>query len=200
MRKVRGDRDRGEEHEVRLYHVHRLDIRRQLIPPIIFFVAIAVIILFSIAKHNKNVGAGKVDMTSNAVVVDYLTAAIGAPVNENTDEIDDSYGDYFYIGADFYEVRKETEMALFDKMGFIVFEGEEQVTSFAWRSVASDITEEEVHSMAEELTTAFGTYEQDVKGNYLWTASKDGILGESDNLTQISLGFDTDGKLTIEAK
>lgn len=199
MRRMRGDMDREEEHEVRLYHVRRLDIRRQLIPPILFFAVIAGIVLFSVVKHNRNAEAGKADMTSNAIIVDYLTASIGAPVNQNTDEIDDSYGDYFYIGADFYEVGKETAMVLFDKEGRIVFDGDAQVNSFVWRSNAADISGEEAYSIAEELTTAFGSYEQDSDGTYRWYASEEGTLRDNEQLSQVMLGLDANGVLVIEA-
>lgn len=199
MRKQRGDRDRREEHEVRLYHVHRLDAKRQLIPPLLFFLAIMIIIVISCVKHNRNVEAGKADMTQNAIVVDYLTTAIGAPVNRNTDEIDNSYGNYFYIGADFYEIGRGTSMALFDREGMVVFSGQDYVSSLVWKNNRADVTGTEAAAMAEELTAVYGPYEQTPEGLYQWQASEEKPLGQNKDLESVTLELNADGILVVTA-
>ena len=100
------------EHELRLYAVKEHEIRKQLIPPLLFFVAVGGIILFSVVKHQQKIDAGGAEMTEDAILVDYMSAAVGLEIFENTDELDKSYGDYFYLGADFYEAGKGTAMAV----------------------------------------------------------------------------------------
>ncbi len=188
-----------EDHELRMRAVKRYDVRRQMIPAVVFFAAMIAIILVSVVKHKQAMDAGEVDITTHAMEVDYLTAAIGMDIHENVDELDDSYGDYFYLGIDFYEVRLETEFQLFDLVGTLWFDGEEQVSVVLWTYDAEAVTPEEVAAMAEELTTAYGAYVQDEDGVYWWYADEDGGLGSNELVAWVSCGLDEDGVLVIEA-
>ncbi len=188
-----------EDHELRMRAVKRYDVRRQMIPAVVFFAAMIAIILVSVVKHKQAMDAGEVDITTHAMEVDYLTAAIGMDIHENVDELDDSYGDYFYLGIDFYEVRLETEFQLFDLVGTLWFDGEEQVSVVLWTYDAEAVAPEEVAAMAEELTTAYGAYVQDEDGVYWWYADEDGGLGSNELVAWVSCGLDEDGVLVIEA-
>lgn len=186
------------EPELRMYAVQEHEIRKQLIPPIIFFAAIGLIILISLVKRHQKIEAGGMDMTSNAILVDYMTAAVGLQIYENTDELDKSYGDYFYLGPDFYEVGERNAMILFDHKGYVVYDGVDQVTTFYWECYYDSVDQEEVESMAEELITAYGSYEKDDSGVYWWYADSDGTLGENENLAWISCGLNERGNLAIQ--
>ena len=117
---------------------------------------------------------------------------------ENTDELDKSYGDYFYLGADFYEAGKGTAMAVAGHVGTTVFDGTDRVETFRWTCSDKDVTQEEVDTLAQELTIAYGAYEKDADGVYRWYAAEDGTLGENDALAWISCGLNGDGVLVIE--
>lgn len=186
------------EHELRLYAVKEHEIRKQLIPPLLFFVAVGGIILFSVVKHQQKIDAGGAEMTEDAILVDYMSAAVGLEIFENTDELDKSYGDYFYLGADFYEAGKGTAMAVAGHVGTTVFDGTDRVETFRWTCSDKDVTQEEVDTLAQELTIAYGAYEKDADGVYRWYAAEDGMLGENDALAWISCGLNGDGVLVIE--
>lgn len=150
-------------------------------------------------QHQRNVNAGEVDSTTYAQEVDYLGACVGRTIYENTDEIDDSYGDYFYMGADYFEVRKDTEWALFGHTGNLIFDGDDLVETFCFTGSGDTITQEDIDAMAEELTTAFGDYDTvDADGVYWWYADADGNLGSSTDIAWISCGLDADGALVIQ--
>ncbi|MCD8230714.1 MAG: hypothetical protein LUD14_02620 [Clostridiales bacterium] len=180
------------------YLERRKSVRRQMIPAVVFFAAIALIILYSVVQHQREVDSGAVDSTTYAQEVDYLGACVGRTIYENTDEIDDSYGDYFYMGADYFEVRKDTEWGLFSYTGNLVFDGEDLVETFCFTASVDSITQEDVDAMAEELTTAFGDYTEDADGAYLWYADADGNLGSSTDIAWISCGLNADGILVIQ--
>ncbi|MCD8324694.1 MAG: hypothetical protein LUC32_07085 [Clostridiales bacterium] len=188
-----------QDHELRMYAVRRREVRRQLVPPILFFVAVGGIILFSTVKRQQSLDAGEAEITTHAIAVDYLVAAIGLDVYENTDELDDSYGDYFYHGADFYEIGVEVDYELFDHVGTFVFDGEDRVEMMVFTSEDSGISDEELASMAEELTTAYGDYELGEDGVYYWYADEAGNLGDNDEVAWVSCGLDEDGTLIIQA-
>lgn len=186
------------EPELRMYAVKEHEIRKQLIPPIFFFIAVGAVILISVGKHHQKAEAGTADMTTDAILVDYMSASVGLEIFENTDELDDSYGDYFYLGADFYEVGAANTIEIFGHEGQVVYDGTDFVETFCWKCAGKDVTQEEVDSMAEELTTAYGSYEKDADGVYWWYASENGELGENDDLAWISCGLNENGILQIE--
>jgi len=188
-----------QDHELRMNAVRTHEVRKQLIPPIFFFVGVGAVILISVVRRQQALNDGVAEMTTHAIEVDYLTAAVGLTIYENTDELDDSYGDYFYHGADFYEANVDTDFELFDRVGVVVFEGEDRVETVRWTYSDGDVAQEDVDAMAEELTTAFGEYEQDESGVYYWYAAEDGTLGENDEVAWVSCGFNEDGILVIEA-
>ncbi|MCC8151272.1 MAG: hypothetical protein LIO96_07430 [Lachnospiraceae bacterium] len=192
-------KEHEQEHELRMYAVRTHEVRKQLIPPIFFFVGVGAVILSSVVRRQQALDAGAAEMTTHAIEVDYLTAAVGLDIYENTDELDDSYGDYFYHGADFYEANVEPDFELFDHVGVLVFEGEDQVETVRWTNGDDDVTQDDVAAMAEELTTAYGDYEQDASGVYYWYAAEDGTLGENDEVAWVSCGLNEDGILVIEA-
>ena len=189
-----------KEHELRMYAVKQHEIRKQLIPPIFFFVGVGAIILISVVKHHQKVEAGGTELSSDAIIVDYMSAAVGLEIFENTDELDDSYGDYFYLGADFYEAGVGTTMEVMGHVGTTVFDGEDMVDNFTWTCDDSDVTQDEVDALAEELVAAYGEYQEDENGVYRWYASEDGTLGGNDKLAWISCGLDENGIFVIEGE
>lgn len=193
-------RHEEKDHELRMYAVQQHEIRKQLIPPIFFFAGVGAVILISVVKHYQKVEAGGAEMTTDAIVVDYMSAAVGLEIFENTDELDDSYGDYFYLGADFYEAGVGTTMEVIGHLGTTVFDGENMVDTFTWTCDDTDVTQNEVDTLAEELVTAYGEYQQDDNGVYWWYASEDGTLGENDSLAWISCGLNEDGIFVIQGK
>ncbi|MCD7981230.1 MAG: hypothetical protein LUF32_02770 [Clostridiales bacterium] len=183
-----------------MYELHRRDVRRQMVPPIIFFAAIAVIILISVGKHRQQVNAGVADITADAMLVDYMTVSLGQTIYENTDELDDSYGDYFYLGADYLEVRTDVTLEAFGHLGIVVFDGEDYVENYCWTCSDDEVTQADVDAMAEELTTAYGDYTEDETGTFFWYADEDGILGDNDGAAWVSCGLNEDGILVIQGE
>ncbi|MCC8081852.1 MAG: hypothetical protein LIO80_07605 [Lachnospiraceae bacterium] len=182
-----------------MYELHRKDVRRQMVPPIIFFAAIAVIVLISVAQYRKQMNSGEVQITSNAMLVDYMTLSLGQTIFENTDELEDSYDEYFYLGSDFLVVGSDVTLEVFDHVGTVVFEGVDIVETYCW-TCDDEVSQTEVDAMAEELTTAYGDYTEDGSGTYYWYADEDGMLGDNDGAAWVSCGLNEDGILTIQGE
>ncbi|MCC8028279.1 MAG: hypothetical protein LIO75_00475 [Lachnospiraceae bacterium] len=183
-----------------MYELHRKEVRRQLVPPIVFFAAIGVIILISLVKHQQQVNSGVAEITADAILVDYMTLSLGQTIYENTDELDDSYGDYFYLGADFLEVGSDVTLEVFGHVGTVVFEGGSMVETYCWICDDDEVTQTDVDAMAGELTTAYGDYTEDGSGTYYWYADEDGMLGDNDGAAWVSCGLNGDGILEIRGE
>ncbi|MCD7922943.1 MAG: hypothetical protein LUG27_11050 [Clostridiales bacterium] len=182
-----------------MYELHRKDVRRQMVPPIIFFAAIAVIVLISVVQYRKQMNSGEVQITSNAMLVDYMTLSLGQTIFENTDELEDSYDEYFYLGADFLVVGSDVTLEVFDHVGTVVFEGVDIVETYCW-TCDDEVSQTDVDAMAEELTTAYGDYTEDGTGTYYWYADEDGMLGDNDGAAWVSCGLNEEGILTIQGQ
>ncbi|MCD8132649.1 MAG: hypothetical protein LUE19_02195 [Clostridiales bacterium] len=182
-----------------MYELHRKDVRRQMVPPIIFFAAIAVIVLISVVQYRKQMNSGEVQITSNAMLVDYMTLSLGQAIFENTDELEDSYDEYFYLGADFLVVGSDVTLEVFDHVGTVVFEGVDIVETYCW-TCDDEVSQTDVDVMAEELTTAYGDYTEDGTGTYYWYADEDGMLGDNDGAAWVSCGLNEEGILTIQGQ
>jgi len=182
-----------------MYELHRKDVRRQMMPPIIFFAAIAVIVLISVVKYRQQLNSGEAQITSDAMLVDYMTLSLGQTIYENTDELDDSYDEYFYLGADFLEVGSDVTLEVFGHVGIVVFEGENIVETYCW-TCDDEVSQEDVDAMAEELTTAYGDYTEDGSGTYYWYADEEGMLGDNDGAAWVSCGLNEEGTLTIQGE
>ncbi|MCD8299818.1 MAG: hypothetical protein LUC41_01370 [Clostridiales bacterium] len=185
-----------QSHEERMMEAHERNVRRQLIPPIIFFAAIAAIVLVSAVKHAVSVRNGVVDPSSTALEVDAFTACLGNTVYENTDEYDDSYGDYFYLGADFYETGVEYTRQVGDYLGTVVFDGETEVESYQWTCDEGDATVADLDDLVQEIETAYGNYTL-TDGACFWYADEDGNLGDNTDAAWVSCGMDDDGTIII---
>ncbi len=189
----------GDTHEERMYEAHRANVRRQLIPPIIFFAAIAAIVLVSVIRHVVSVRNGVSDPSSTALEVDAFTACLGNTVYENTDEYDDSYGDYFYLGADFYETGVEYTREVGDWLGTVVFDGETAVETYQWTCDESGAAVADLDDLAQEIETAYGNYTLE-NGACFWYADEEGNLGENTDAAWVSCGIDEEGFLYISGQ
>ncbi len=188
--------EEAERHAERMYRAHERSVRRQLIPPILFFGAIIVVVIISVVGYRRSHSEGEVDMTTHAMEVDYLLIGVGSTVYENVDPIDRSYGDYLYIGSDFYEIEVDTPMALFDRVGNLWYTGKERVETMTW-TCEEEVTPEEVADMAEELITAFGDYEVIGENMYYWSQETNGVLGDNPDVAWVTCGLDEAGQLVI---
>lgn len=184
--------------ELRMYELHTREVRRQLIPPIVFFAVIIVIILASVIQHNKKLKAGEKDLTHNAYLLDYLASGIGNTINENIDEIDDSYGDYFYLGIDFFELDKPADFTLWDHDGTVIYEGTDLVEYFLWECPTDQVTQIELSAYVSEISDAYGEAVQDESGVYWWHAPEGETLAKNDDLEWLSCGLTENNTLIIQ--
>ncbi len=190
----------ADAHAERMYNAERRRVHRQMIPPIIFFVVLAAVILASVLGYRHNQREGIVEPEGDAIIVNYMCVPLGSVIYENVDPIDTSYGDYIYIGSEFYEVRVQYAFEIYDHIGTSVWDGTDTAETMIFTSVEDDpATQEEVDAMAENLTTAFGAYEE-TDGIYVWYEDEDGKMGDNDNLARVTLGLNDDGTFYIEAE
>lgn len=177
------------------YKKERRYVRMQMIPAVVFFVCIALIILVSVVKHRKNVEQGIEPLSSQAILMDYLTGGMGAQIYHQVDEIDGSEYDYFYIGSDYYEVGVGKTYPVFEELGVITYEGDGQViTEFTWISDEAK-TETDVQAMAEKLSENFGTYTLE-EGVYYWYSDGNG-LGSAPTMEVVTCSLDENLSICI---
>ncbi len=189
----------ADAHAERMYNARRRSVRRQLIPPIVFFLILAAVIIGSVIGYRRTHQNGEVDMTSYAMEVDYVLIGLDQTVYENVDRVDRSYGDYFYIGAEFYELRTDIEYGLFNEVGVLWYDGVDTVTTMRW--VSDDpVSEEFLADAAEEMETALGAYEEEADGSYSWHADADGVLGDNTDVAWVTFSRDEDGHFVIEGE
>ncbi len=190
----------ADAHAERMYYAERRRVRRQLIPPIIFFVVLAAVIIASVLGYRHNQREGIVEPEGDAITVNYMCIPLGSVIYENVDPIDTSYGDYIYIGSEYYEVGVQYAFEIYDHIGISVWDGTDTAETMIFTSVEDNpATQEEIDAMAENLTTAFGAYEE-TDGTYVWYEDEDGKMGDNDNLARVTLGLNDDGTFYIEAE
>ncbi len=190
------DKD-ADAHAERMYYAERRRVRRGLIAPIVFFVVLGGVILASVIGYRYNQRAGKVEPEGDAVTVNYLCIPLGSTIYENVDPIDDSYGDYLYIGSDFFEVGVDYEIAIYDHTGVVRWDGTDTVETMTWTCAGDAVTREELAAMAENLATAFGDYGE-TEGTWVWHADTDGNMLDNKNIARMSCGLNGNGDLVIE--
>lgn len=178
----------------------RRKVRMARLLPVGFFGLVGGIVVVSMVRQNNAEANGAVSITSEAMEVAYMTSGVSNTVYPNSDPLDDSYGDYYYLGPDdFYEIGVENEFEVYGHLGLFVCEGTEVVESVSWVCSEDVIDEAELAEIAEDLCSGYGDCEAQEDGTYWWYADSDGTMKDVDNLAWMTVGINEDGMFYLEA-